>query len=257
MIGLLLALYPVGWRRRYGEEFRAVLESRPLGPFDVADVLFSAIDARFRAPRSSGATITAGGHLVMLRIGGFGAIGGGALWFVGIAFASWLGEPDGAPWMFVSMAGTIGLLAALIGLSAFQAHRAPALAWAAFLIPATGMVVSLIGMFGMATSPSDVTFIGTWSPWGVWMLGTLATLVGSILFAAASIRAGVFSSRAAKALAVAAATIIIVAMGGVGITDSGVATIVIAVVLAAFAGSWMALGFSAVRRGPIRAVVSG
>ena len=45
MIGLLLAVYPASWRRRYGEEFRAVLESRPLGPFDVADVLLGALDA--------------------------------------------------------------------------------------------------------------------------------------------------------------------------------------------------------------------
>ncbi len=53
MIGLLLAFYPAQWRQRYGEEFRAVLESRPLGPFDFADVLIGALDARLtRWPRS-------------------------------------------------------------------------------------------------------------------------------------------------------------------------------------------------------------
>ena len=41
----LVRLYPASWRARYGEEFEALLEERPLGPFDVADVLLSAVDA--------------------------------------------------------------------------------------------------------------------------------------------------------------------------------------------------------------------
>ena len=45
MIALVLRLYPARWRARYGDEFAAVLEERPLGPFDVADVLLGALDA--------------------------------------------------------------------------------------------------------------------------------------------------------------------------------------------------------------------
>ena len=46
MIGLLLRCYPARWRARYGEEFAELLAERPLGPFDVADVLLGALDAR-------------------------------------------------------------------------------------------------------------------------------------------------------------------------------------------------------------------
>ena len=45
---LLIRCYPAAWRERYGDEFEAVLEERPLGPFDVADVLLGALDARLR-----------------------------------------------------------------------------------------------------------------------------------------------------------------------------------------------------------------
>ena len=34
----LVRLYPADWRARYGDEFEALLEERPLGPFDVADI---------------------------------------------------------------------------------------------------------------------------------------------------------------------------------------------------------------------------
>jgi uncharacterized membrane protein len=254
MIGLLIALYPARWRRRYGEEFRAVLESRPLGPFDFADVLIGALDARLTRFRFAGTAEIDGGPVMMLRIGGFGAIVGGVLWFLGIAVASAIGEPGGAPWMLVAMVGTICLLLALIGLSAFQAHRQPALAWAAFAIPALGTVVSLVGMFGMATHPEDTPFLGTWGSWEIWIVGLLATLVGSILFAVASIRAGVLSRRAAQALGIASAAIIVVGLGATGIVGSGPSTIIVAACMASFGGSWVALGFSALRRGPIRSI---
>jgi hypothetical protein len=54
MIALLIRLYPARWRARYGDEFAVVLEERPLGPFDVADVLLGALDAHLHL-RSLGA----------------------------------------------------------------------------------------------------------------------------------------------------------------------------------------------------------
>lgn len=42
MIGLLIALHPRRWRRRYGEEYRALLESAPLTVAIVLDVLRNA-----------------------------------------------------------------------------------------------------------------------------------------------------------------------------------------------------------------------
>jgi hypothetical protein len=255
VIGLLLAINPARWRQRYGEEFRAVLESRPLGPFDVADVLIGAIDARLVPRRHIDSARLDGGHDVMLRIGGLGAVAGGVLLFVGIAAASSLGGSD-TPWIVMAALGTLGILAALIGLSAFQAYRDPRLAWAAFAIPGVGSLVSVIGMGGMALVPDgDAPFIGTFSPWAVWMVGFLTTLVGSILFGIATVRAAVLSRRAAQALAWSALAVIVIALGGFDAGASGIAAMVVAVALGAFSLSWIALGASALRRGPIRAVV--
>lgn len=49
---LLLRLYPVVWRRRYGDEFAALLEAQPVTPRIVVDVLAGAIDARVVALRA-------------------------------------------------------------------------------------------------------------------------------------------------------------------------------------------------------------
>jgi hypothetical protein len=253
MIGLLLALYPASWRRRYGEEFRAVLESRALGPYDVADVLVGALDARFSL-RLAAATSNDGGRLNMIRLGGFGAIGGSILWVAGFVGAS-INENVEAPWFFMMFAGTLGILLALIGLSAFQAHSNPRLVWAAFLIPGLGSIVSLVGMYGMATQPNtDVPFIGAIGSWEIWALGSVATLLGCVLFAAATVRTSGLSRRGAWGLALSSIAIVLLASGGMnsGISEE-VGKDVLLVNFVVFAGSWVTIGMSALRAGPIRA----
>jgi len=191
----------------------------------------------------------------MLRIGGLGAVAGGILSFVGLAAASGLGGSD-APWIAISALGTLGILAALIGLSAFQAYRNPKLAWAAFAIPGIGTVVSVTGMIGMAfAGDTDAPYIGSWSPWSVWIVGFLTTLLGSILFGIATVQAAVLSRRAAQALAWSAAFVIVLGLSGFDAGSSTVAGLVVAAALGAFSTSWVALGMSALRRGPIRAEV--
>jgi hypothetical protein len=255
MIGLLLRVYPARWRQRYGEEFRAVLESRPLGPFDVADVLIAALDARLTRFRFAGAAGINGGPLVMLRLGGIGAIAGGLLWFVGLAAASAPGGNDSG-WLALLGLGTLGILLALIGLSAFQAHRDPVLAWAAFAIPGVGTVVSMIGLAWMVLGPGvDPLPFGSFSAWSVWMVGLAATVIGSVIFAVATIRAAVFSRPAAIALAVSSSMTLLVGFGLMGIdAQDPVAQVLQAVVGGSFAASWIGLGVMALRRGPIRAI---
>jgi len=255
VIGLLLAVYPASWRRRYGEEFRAVLESRPLGPFDVADVLLGALDARLMPRRHAAPAGLDGGHVVLLRIGGLGGVIGGILYFLGIAGASGTHEGAEAPWLAVAAAGALGLLAALVGLSSFQAHRNPKLAWAAFLIPSIGTLAMIIGMAGMAFVPDGGgPFIGSWTPWSVWIVGFITMIVGSIMFAVATVRAGVLSRRAAQALAASAVALIVVGFSGIDAGNSTVGALVVAGALGAFSLSWVMLGASALRRGPIIAI---
>jgi hypothetical protein len=254
MIGLLLGLYPARWRLRYGEEFRVVLESRPLGPFDVADVLIGALDARLAPHRVAGSAGLDGGPLMMLRLGGFGAIAGGILWFAGLGVASLF--DGGRAWLALAALGTLGLLVALIGLSAFQAYRHTALAWAAFAIPALGALASVVGLAAMTLSSSeDPLVLGSLSAWSVWIVGLLGMLIGSILFAAVTIRAAVFSRRAAQALAISSAVVLLGAFGGIGTdTETAIGRVVVAASVGSFAASWIALGIMALRRGPIRAI---
>ena len=140
MIALLLRLYPARWRARYGDEFAAVLGERPLGPFDVADVLLGALDAHLHLRGLGAASQHAKGFAMSLRIGGYAAILGGILWFVALAGnAINDGAESGALVLgWVLVAATILTLVALVGLSAFQARRHPVLVWAAFAIPTVG-----------------------------------------------------------------------------------------------------------------------
>jgi hypothetical protein len=70
MIALLLRLYPARWRDRYGDEFAAVVEERPLGPFDVADILLGALDAHLHVRGLGAASQHGKGFAMSLRIGG-------------------------------------------------------------------------------------------------------------------------------------------------------------------------------------------
>jgi hypothetical protein len=257
VIGLLLALYPATWRRRYGEEFRAILESRALGPYDVADVLVGALDARFSL-RLTAAASHDGGRLSMVRIGGIGAIAGSTLWVAGFIGASVSGTLE-ALWVLPMFAGTFGILVALIGLSAFQARSNPRLVWAAFVIPAVGSVVSLVGMYGMATMPdTDMPYIGAMGSWEVWALGSMATLVGCALFAAATVRTSGLSRRGAWGLAISSITIIVMGLGAAnGLVGENVGPVLQLGTFLAFAASWVAIGASALRRGPIRTIAPG
>jgi hypothetical protein len=254
MIGLLLQLYPVQWRRRYGEEFRAVLESRPLGPFDVADVLLGALDARSRALRLAGSPDKSGGTFTMLRLGGFGAIAGGALWAIGFIGAN-ENQTSQELWFALGAIGSLGILLALVGLSAFQARRNSRLAWAAFVIPAAGTVISIVGMFGMAARLNDGGMLFGFDAWAIWVVGLLGLVIGSILFAIATVQTEVLSRTAAIALGATAVIFLVVASGNGGDGTNPRSWLNI-VAVGAFGASWVWLGLSALRRGPIRAVAT-
>src|SRR5512147_597778 len=136
MITLLLRLYPARWRARYGDEFAVVLADRPLGPFDVADVLLGALDAHLHLRGLGAASAHGRGFTMTLRIGGYAAILGGLLWFIALAGnAINDGRDPGFAWLGpVLLGAVVTTLVALVGLSAFQARRYPVLIWASFAV---------------------------------------------------------------------------------------------------------------------------
>ena len=257
---LLLRCYPERWRDRYGEEFAALLAERPLGPFDVADVLLGALDANLHLRGLGAASQQGKGFAMSLRIGGYAAVVGGILWLYVLAGnAINDGAEAGAPMLGLAIvAATVATLVALIGLSAFQSRHHPALTWAAFAIPAAGAVVGLLGAAAMAVvGDSDARIVGGLSLWAISSLGLLTLLIGSALFAVATWLTKSLS-RVASALLGVGALLVIPAIGGAmggGLPPAlEIAIVVIAIVV--FPAGWMTLGVSALRvgRGPVESM---
>lgn len=250
MIALLLRCYPARWRARYGDEFAAVLEERPLGPFDVADVLLGALDAHLHLRGLGAASEHRKGFAMSLRIGGYAAILGGVLWLIAlVGNAINDGGESFSPWLGYSIVGATAMtLVALIGLSAFQARRYPRLTWAAFAIPAAGAVVGLLGYAAIvATGDSDVVLLAGLSPWAIGTIGLLTMLLGSALFAVATWQANSLPRAASAVLAVGSVLIVFGLVGLSGGLPSPIALVGIVAAIVVYPAGWIALGVSALR----------
>lgn len=246
---LLLRCYPAAWRARYGDEFGVVLDERPLGPFDVADILLGALDAHLHL-RGLGAVSEHGrGFTMSLRIGGFAAITGGSLWAAALIGAGLFNDSgDSRLWGVLLAVATFALLGALIGLSAFQARRYPKLIWTAFAVPALGALVAIVGLVAMSTTNGDRPLIADLSPWYVWILGTATLMVGSALFAVATWRTGALSRRAAGLLIVGSALLApVFGIGSGGGAPEILAPVLMVTMVLSFGIGWTWLGISALR----------
>jgi hypothetical protein len=228
---LLIRCYPARWRARYGDEFEAILDERPLGPFDVADILLGALDAQLRL-RGRGAVMAQGRGLSMsLRIGGIAAIVGASLLAVAAFLSYGLVDVDGTVPSVLLFIGLAVLLVALAGLSAFQARVHPRLTWVAFAVTAVGTIAVIVGFAG-------TTLVGE-PYWGVWFLGVLTALAGSALFAIATYRTATLSRGAAVLLGVGS----ILPFVTLGTSLPGV---LLAAVICFLLG-WFTLGIQAIR----------
>ena len=121
--------------------------------------------------------------------------------------------------------------------------------WAAFVIPATGAVVALLGVVAMAvTGDSDQAIVWGFSGWAISTLGLLALLIGSGLFALATWRTRSLS-RAAAALLALGAIIVLPALGGLtgSLVPQALVPIALLVSVLLFPAGWVALGISALR----------
>jgi hypothetical protein len=232
MRALLIRCYPAAWRERYGDEFASILDERPLGPFDVADILLGALDARLRLRDRRAVVTQRKGFTMSLRIGGIAAI----LATVSLAMAWFFGSRyfavDDTLAAFLLLLGLGLLLVAVAGLTAFQARIDPALSWAAFALLAIGTIVAMVAFVGAAVLGGD----------GYWNLGTLGLLTaifGTLLFAIVTYQTAALSRGAA--LLLAAGSVI----PFVGMVTSQ--SILIVPALICFLLGWFLLGVQAIR----------
>ena len=231
MRALLIRCYPASWRERYGDEFASILDERPLGPFDIADILLGALDARLRMrDRRTGLTKRKGFNM-SLRIGGIAAILGAAIlaiaWFLGYGVVA---VEDQLLWLLLVI-GLGLLLVAITGLTAFQGRAYPGLSWAAFGLLTIGTIIAVVGFLGAA--------VGQDGFWNFGALGFLMALVGTMLFAIATYRTAALSRGAAVLLGIGAALPFLGAILG--------QIVLMPVAMAIFLVGWFLLGLQAIR----------
>lgn len=125
------------------------------------------------------------------------------------------------------------------------------LTWAAFVVPAIGAAVGLLGYASIAlTGDSDTVMIGGISPWRIGSFGLVTMVLGSTLFAIATWRARSLSRPAAGLLGVGAVLTLVALLGvGSGGLSSPIAVIPVIAAIVAFPAGWIALGLSALRIG--------
>jgi hypothetical protein len=240
MRSLLIRCYPARWRARYGDEFEAILEARPLGPFDVVDILLGALDAQLRL-RGRGAGNHAGRSFTMsLRVGGIAAIIGTALIVIVIALGGLTEGSDQAS-AIALLAALAALLVALTGMSAFQARSNPWLVWTAFAVTAVGTTTIFIA------GVSDLAGVGPrdWRD-GLLPIGAVTAALGSATFGIATYRGSVLSRKGALALVIGPTVGIIGAIAvGQDLWALGMTLVLVGIV--SFLAGWFTLGVAAIR----------
>lgn len=241
MRSLLLRCYPAHWRARYGEEFEALLEERPLGPFDVVDILLGALDAQLRLRGRGSATEHRRSLAVSLRIGGIAAIFGASLILIVILLSGGLAAGADRAVTIGLLVGIGALLIGLTGLSAFQARSDPRLVWAAFALTAVGVVLVFVAGVGGLTGTGPAEWQDGPLPSGVVMAA-----LGSALFGVATYRRSVLSRKGALAIAIGPAAALLGAITvGLGIWEIGLLLVMGGMV--GFLVGWITLGVAAIR----------
>ena len=241
MRSLLIRCYPARWRARYGDEFEAILEKRPLGPFDVADILLGALDAQLRLSRRGTNTARARSLSVSLRIGGIAAIIGASLIVIVIALTGGHTEASDNATSIALLIALAALLVALTGMSAFQARSNPWLVWTAFAVTAVGTVVIFIaGVSDLAgAGPRD------WRD-GLLPIGAVTAALGSAAFGLATYRGSVLSRKGALSLVIGPAVGLIGAIAvGQNLWELGMPLVVVGII--SFLAGWFTLGVAAIR----------
>jgi hypothetical protein len=244
MSSRLVRLYPEAWRARYADEFESLLEARPLGPFEVADIVLGALDARLRGSRS---TRSSGGlPPISPRAGGYAALFGGVLWAGGL-----LGIIAGEPWSNLGIAGqffgTPALLVALVCLVGFAGRNHRLAAWSSVVVALAGQLLLILGMW-WASAPWDQPVVGPFRAIELWVVGLVATNIASALFGIAIFRAASLSRRAAGLLATGSGLLALALVPmWAGLAPEPVASLLAVGGVVASGAGWVLLGLRAYR----------
>ena len=248
----LVRLYPRAWRDRYEDEFLAVLEARPVGPFDTVDVALGALDAHRRAAGRRGPMSPRKEISMSTRFGGLAAVATGVLWFGFLAIAA---IPDGNALIGVValILGLFALAVAVVGLGAAQSRAHPVATWIAVLVPVIGVGVALSGFVVLSAMYGDVPLIGDFTPWWIGTVGIMLVLGGAALFGLVTLISSVLSRTAAALIAFGGLGSLVIAIAGssgIGAVPEILMRIALIAAATAFGVGWLWLGRSAIQTTP-------
>ena len=223
----LVGLYPARWRRRYGEEFLALLEDRPPAALQVIDIVWGAIDAHLfpQAPE---------GRLRMFtRLAGVAGLGAGLALVIG--FMGWL-VPNVNQYT-VPAFSTLALVG-LVGVHLRQFAVRPALAW-------FGFVAALFGL-GMAIASLALGMAGELPPFGgeFAYLGGVAMFIGSTALGAVMLAIAVFPMPVGLAFTIGAPLAMIGLLIGAGADAPDALSFVSQGGIVLYALGWIGVGLS-------------
>ncbi len=166
------------------------------------------------------------------------ATAGGALWLVAITWISLFDSNVGNGFWVLLLLASVALLVGLAGLSAFQAREHPVLIWAAFSLPAIGALLTILGA---AMNAGNNEY---W--WALFILGVVATIVGSGLFALATLRSAALPRSGAAVLGIASLISFVTFAAQSGRRDGDGMIALFVVGLGAFAVGWIVVGVQAI-----------
>ena len=240
----IVRLYPAAWRERYGDEMEALLEERPLGPFDVVDLFLGALDAHLHLRGLGHASEHEKGFTMSLRTAGIAAIVGGTFWgltWVLVFLNDLVGAGDGnVPVAFLTISiAAIATLVALAGLSAIQARVYRRATWLSFLAPAAGLILVLVGFVGMSVLEIF---------WTIGMIGLLLYLVGVAVFGVVTYATGVFRRLPPSIIAAGGIVGGVAFLGLLGTGGADVPMWVALLGVLVMSAGWILMGVDAVRR---------
>jgi hypothetical protein len=218
-----------------------LLRERPLGPFDVVDILLGALDAHLHLRGRGARTEQARSLAVSLRIGGIAAVIGASVIVIVVTLSAGLTEgPDNAITIALLVA-LAALMVAITGMSAFQARSNPWLVWTAFAMTSVGTVVIFF------TGVSDLAGAGP-ADWrdGPLPFGAVTACLGSATFGLATYRGSVLSRKGALSLVIGPMLGLVGAiLVGQDLWEPGMLLVFVGIV--SFVAGWFTLGVAAIR----------
>ena len=197
-IKLLIKLYPAAWRRRYGSEYRTLLEEMALNWQTTFDIIRGGMDAHLHPELTQPGGFTMKQKRIF-RLAGAGAILSTMLPISAVLGSEWLGEEASE---FLLLISPIALLPVVFALHGLFRTVAPQLSKMAALLGAIGMGTFFLGatlgvladLLGLSYAPSLwltgllqslIAFIGVWlllAAYLGWQTHTLPQPLSGLMF---------------------------------------------------------------------------